>query len=262
MEEVMVTRNWIGGGENAEASDPANWSPTGAPRPGDTLTMLGTSPDTIDVAKNRDLAGDALNVRISGTPAIFGGSAVIDSEPGVTVPLNAIIDEGFLYTNGGTLRFIGTNTFSNGQSILNSNLTGTATLDLTAGADWGQHMIIDGQVGRGLSFKFEPGAKADEMLHVNKPNEFKGLIDLSAVTSADFIGLAHILFLGLEATSATLRHGILTLKNGNDVVDTVRIKDGTYLHVWQADAGVLLTAGNNSDVDRPGHLLGPIPLSH
>jgi hypothetical protein len=25
---------------------------------------------------------------------------------------------------------------------------------------------------------------------------------------------------------------------------------------------VLLTAGNNSDVDRPGHLLGPIPLSH
>lgn len=35
----MTDRHWLGGRGGNQASNPANWTPTGAPQPGDTLTM-------------------------------------------------------------------------------------------------------------------------------------------------------------------------------------------------------------------------------
>ena len=60
----MTDRTWLGGGNN-HARNPNDWSPAGAPQPGDTLSMLN---GTMNV-RDDDLAGNAVHV---GDP-ITGG---------------------------------------------------------------------------------------------------------------------------------------------------------------------------------------------
>ena len=68
----MTSRTWIGGGNN-KASNPHDWSPTGVPQVGDTLSIDGASeqpppPFTMNVRGN-DLAGDTLSIS-RATPTI------------------------------------------------------------------------------------------------------------------------------------------------------------------------------------------------
>lgn len=56
----MTTRTWIGGGNN-QATNPSDWSPSGAPQPGDTLSIAS---GTMNIFGNA-LAGDNLTV-VSG----------------------------------------------------------------------------------------------------------------------------------------------------------------------------------------------------
>lgn len=57
----MTNRTWIGGGNN-EASNPKDWSPTGAPQAGDTLVMNGETNNPINVS-DYNLRGNSLNVQ-------------------------------------------------------------------------------------------------------------------------------------------------------------------------------------------------------
>ena len=54
----MTDRTWLGGGNN-NARNPHDWSPTGAPQPGDTLSMVNGG--TMNV-RDDDLAGNAVHV--------------------------------------------------------------------------------------------------------------------------------------------------------------------------------------------------------
>jgi hypothetical protein len=84
----MTNRTWIGGG-NDKASNPNDWSPTGAPQPGDTLTI---SSGTMYVSDD-NLAGDTLDlpgkerVSVSG-PRPWGApvfqEALMPDEPTTT----------------------------------------------------------------------------------------------------------------------------------------------------------------------------------
>jgi hypothetical protein len=62
----LASRTWIGGGGNNEANNPNNWSPTGAPKPGDDLTD-SVAGSTIDI-RGKALAGDTLTA--------FGGVTI------------------------------------------------------------------------------------------------------------------------------------------------------------------------------------------
>jgi hypothetical protein len=60
---MATTRTWIGGG-NDRASNANDWSPTGAPQPGDTLTDP-VNGSTINISDNV-LRGDTLSILASG----------------------------------------------------------------------------------------------------------------------------------------------------------------------------------------------------
>ncbi len=60
---MSTSRIWIGGADN-NAGNPQNWSPTGAPQPGDTLVLLDNGPFhafTLHIRGN-DLAGNTLTI--------------------------------------------------------------------------------------------------------------------------------------------------------------------------------------------------------
>jgi hypothetical protein len=61
----MTDKIWVGGGNN-NARNPNDWSPTGVPQPGDTLSMPNGG--TMNVSDN-DLAGNAVHV---GAPLTLG----------------------------------------------------------------------------------------------------------------------------------------------------------------------------------------------
>ena len=65
---TVVNRAWLGGSNN-QASNPNDWSPTGAPAPGDTLSIAANAA-AIGVSGN-DLAGDTLTLTGDGDVAYF-----------------------------------------------------------------------------------------------------------------------------------------------------------------------------------------------
>lgn len=90
----MTIRQWIGGGNN-QASNPNDWSPTGVPQPGDSLSVIGSN--TMNVSDD-DLAGNTLSV-------IPAGGAFVANLSKATMSAFAEFD--------------GTSTFNLAQSSLN-----------------------------------------------------------------------------------------------------------------------------------------------
>ena len=89
----MTTRTWVGGHFYTshhfpnDAQSPANWSPTGAPQPGDYLIMVSGN---MDVMSGYNLAGDELHL---GNGQVNAG------------PVNIAIHNGGDLTVGGALNF-------------------------------------------------------------------------------------------------------------------------------------------------------------
>ena len=240
-----VSLTWVGGGSNL-ASDPANWTPAAAPKPGDTL-HIGSG--TIDVRGNA-LAGDTL----STLP--FGGTVDIDAEraakldlvvgPNVTtnvdvhgaVTLNVSnTNQGRLNTSGGTIRFVGANAL-NGSQVFDDRLTGNATLSLYGGQGEGDLTEVNGAVGRGLTLALT----GISQLKIDQPAKFQAAIDVSHP------GIINdVTFAGLHATSADLLDGILLLFNGDKLVDTTRVAASGTVQLHQTSAGVILSAGAVSE---------------
>jgi hypothetical protein len=125
----MATRTWIGGG-NSNASNAADWSPSGTPKPGDSLSVTGplTQPFpsyTMSVYGNA-LADDTVSTwaanltlndysAMSVTVSVQLGSDTINLATGSTLNLAT---SGFVYTFGGSATV---------------NITGNANLKLTDG---------------------------------------------------------------------------------------------------------------------------------
>jgi hypothetical protein len=254
----MSLLTWLGNVDH-QASNPANWSPNGAPQSGDALLM---STGVMHIG-SQDLAGDTLTVSLIGPNPSQGGSAELDLASAAVVPLTAHINGGMLHTIGGTLQFIDSSDFSAYSTVFNSNLSGSGTLAITGSNHHGETMEVNGTVGADLTFIVNRGGAPDATLQIDRPADFQATIDLSAMTTNDFIGLGHIGLIGAHATGGTFSNGTLTLTDEDGAtVDTLRIKGGTGLQAWQSNTGVMLTAGRFNDIGAQGMQVTPIPLGN
>jgi hypothetical protein len=108
----MTARTWIGGKSNNQVTDPSNFSPMGAPEPGDDLTITS---GTMNISGRQLPASDVLNV---------GGDATVNIRNGVEDHL----------TVGGTAHVNLTNSVSatiyKVVGNISINTTGTNHLDL------------------------------------------------------------------------------------------------------------------------------------
>jgi hypothetical protein len=252
----MTLRVWQGNITH-QAGDPAGWSPSGAPQPGDALLM---STGIMHIG-SKDLADDTLTVNMAATPP-QPGAAELHLAHGAVVPITAHINGGTLHTVGGTLQFIGGSDFNAFTTAFNSNLTGDGTLRLTGGNAHGEWMEVNGTVGKDLTFAINSSSAPDATLQIDRPADFKALIDLSADTGPDFLGLGHIGLSGLHASGGSFNNDTLTLTDEDGAtVDTLRIKGGAGLQAWQSNTGVVLTAGSYNDLGIHGINTTPIPLT-
>jgi hypothetical protein len=237
----MTNRTWVGGGNN-QASNPSDWSPTGAPQPGDTLII---SSGTMDVS-GKALAGDTLDLSVTGNTANIYLKGDIAATAHVT--------EGSLHTFGGTIRFVGSNLFSShATAVFNSNLTGSATLDIIGAGGMGSSVEVNGNVGSGLTFGFESQIPVTAM-QIDHPKEFLGQLDLPPSPGLEFVA-----FMGLHVTSADLHDDLLSMYHGRSLVDAVRVVGGSDLQLQQNSQGVMLTEGYG-EFAQPGGPGTAIPL--
>jgi hypothetical protein len=262
----VAARTWIGGASN-NAANPNDWSPSGAPQPGDSLT-IGSG--TIDISGN-DLAGDTLAVSpgtasgpfevadIAATASatldlsVLLGTANVSVAPDSVLTINAHVNAGYLNASGGTLRFIGTSTFDAYKTVLSDSVTGPGTLDLYGANATGSFMEVKGAVGPGPTFNISSNGAGDAGLQIDHPGTFLGDIQLQSGFAA---------FMGLHATGAELLGGILALFNGAALVDLARLSNpgGSGLHIQQNADGVMVSAGLG-DYDQPGGIGTPLPLT-
>jgi hypothetical protein len=163
-----MNRTWVGGGNN-EANNPNDWSPTGAPQTGDTLSDP-VNGSTINVTGNA-LRGDAFSIPVltqgvtfdlthygqlnlnssigSGTVANVSGVAKIDvTTTFAPVPetlrvnlagyslLFGTFDLGtstYATVVGGEYWDSGTTALKGGNLVLDTSVVGSGTFDLTTG---------------------------------------------------------------------------------------------------------------------------------
>ncbi|HEX2940018.1 MAG TPA: hypothetical protein VHO91_03160 [Rhodopila sp.] len=262
-----TTLTWVGGGDNL-ASDPADWSPSGVPAPGDTLFVnTGTINLTGDVLAGATLEVDApqasvaINVDgdaslnlVEGSPQPSGATVNLAIAAGSTLALNAFVELSTFQSNGGTIAFTGTNTFAAFKTVFDDDLTGTGTLAISSGNAAGESMEFNGAVGSGLTVVVGSGA-ADADLIIDRPQDFSAQIRLMPTP----VTLGHIEFVGLHATSATLSGGILQLYDGTTQVDAVRFDNANQaVQLQQTSQGVYLTAGGASDIPLLGGTAIPL----
>ncbi|PPQ29173.1 hypothetical protein CCS01_22555 [Rhodopila globiformis] len=245
----IPTRLWVGGGGNA-AGNPANWSPAGVPQPGDTLQIAGGK--TINVMGN-DLAGDTLTVTGTGSAGprvtinashkaqlnLQDYNAPVTLNVSDTVSLNAISQYG-LDASGGTIQFIGNNALGH-SSVLNATLSGSATVLLAGSPGEGASAEINGAAGPNLTFSLQGLAS----MQIDHPGQFAGALNLSGNTPP----FGTVLLAGLTATRGTLMSGVLSLFNGNQLVEHVRVGGYTAnLGLDQTSAGVILNQTHSGSI--------------
>ena len=270
---VPTSLTWVGGGSN-QASNAADWSPGVAPEPGDVLS-IGSG--TINVAGNA-LAGDTLTVvSVAGSqPAVstvintsaaatlnlavdnlppyeFTETLQINVAAGSTLTLNANVATAATTISGGTVDFVGASSFV-GKTVLSDNLVGSGSIAIPSGNHTLGSVEVNGSVGSGLTFIMQ-SANASSDLTLDQPGTFAGVIQ---VTNSLF-SLGHVLFAGIQATSAELLGGVLQMFDGSTLVDSTRFSEpaGSIPHLNQVAAGVVLTVGAQSDT---GHTGTVIPL--
>ena len=254
----IPTRLWIGGGDNA-AGNPANWSPAGVPQPGDAL-QIGNGA-TLNVTGN-DLAGDTLQVGNSGSAITVDAKdnaqldlsipfSTVNLNVAGTAMLNASAVHGALNANGGTIQFIGTTQLGATRAILNDTLTGNATVALNGAQGEGTLVEVGGAAGQGLTFSLQGVAE----LQIDHPDQFAAALNIGGGGTP----LETVLLAGLTATRGELMNGALSLFNGSQLVDQVRVGGFTgNLTLDQTTAGVMLDQ-NHIGLGLPS--IGAIPLT-
>ncbi len=258
-----ISLTWIGGGNNL-ASNPADWSPSVAPKAGYTLSMgSGTM-----IVSGNDLAGDTLlitpnataNIDTSGPTTLKisasspGSHVNINAAVGSTLTLTANIVSGYLNVSGGKLSFIGNSSFHAFNTVLSDKIVGTGTLFLLGGNATGEFMEIKGSVGKRLTFDISAPGPDDAGLQIDHPSTFHGAIVLNS---------GFVAFMGMQATRGELLNGVLEMFNGSKLVNTTRFvsdpNDGGALQMQQTSAGVMLSIGLG-DHYQPGGIGTVLPL--
>jgi hypothetical protein len=263
----MTTRTWIGGANN-KATNGKDWSPTGVPQPGDDLLM---TQGVMDIAGNA-LAGDQLTVS-GGTVTInthsearldlhasFALLTTADVNVHGTVMLTAdVVGLAQLNISGGKIHFIGSSSFTGLTQVFDDNLVGSGTLNLSSGNHLNEHMEINGEVGRGLTFNLTTSGPPFTSLQIDHPGRFHGLINIVEPVIGPSLAFGYVALMGLHATSADIRDDILLLFDGKRLVDTTRLSGGIGLKLEQNSQGVMLSEGAG-DLSQPGGPGTIIPL--
>ena len=239
----MTTRTWVGGG-NDQASNPADWSPAGAPQPGDALVM---DSGTINVAGNA-LAGDRLSldkngatytINVSGNTPMNWGAQYGDT---VTVNLAAHSKwvggfgsgPGDQVTIAGPGRFANQNSVVNGTAVIDADVTGTGSftnfeahssgkLEFVRSVAATQSVATSGYQTYGGQFG---------VVQVDDPQHYH---------AATTLGFGEIVLKGLSATSYSLQNDMLTLFDGDTAIDHVRLTLGAVNGFGPQDFGVSQT---------------------
>lgn len=253
-----MANTWLGGGNN-NASNPKDWSPGGAPTPGETLNI---EQGTINVHQG-DLSGDTLDVTdtVSSPPdvtinaynnSVFsletggyvnGGKAStvdinIHGNAYVSIPLAETAN---LTTSGGNLVFLGgSNEFLDNQ-VFNSALWGNSNIVLDSANLLPEHMELGGYVAPGLNFDIDGNGPPLTSLQIDHPNEFHAVLTVNAAGS-DGNGLGYVGFMGIHATAVDISGDMLQMFNGNKLVDSTLYTGATTgIGFEQTSAGVFLT---------------------
>ena len=270
----MTMRTWKGGGNDA-ARNPHDWSPNGAPQPGDHPNI---TQGVINISGNA-LAGDTLLVGASIPPsaartidintsaaAALILKASLPPGPSTSVELNVhgmatftadIVGLSQLTTSGGTIHFIGSSTFTGLHQVFDNNLVGSATLNLDSANHLPEQMEINGAVGGGLTFNLTSNGPPFTGLQIDQPSQFHGVIHIDPPPFPGAFGF--VAFMGLHATSADLHNDMLRMFDGNTLVDTTRLSGGSGLQLEQNSQGVMLSQGSG-DFLQPGGAGTIIPL--
>jgi hypothetical protein len=186
----MTDRTWLGGGNN-NARNPNDWSPTGAPQSGDTLSMIN---GTMNV-RDDDLAGNAVHV---GDPITSGQDTFNLSHHAVlAVVQNQFTSSETTVNVSGrdTLRF--SSTFPSGSQVI-ANLDPHARL--TASFD---------MVFGGLTVNGDAGAK----LINDQSDTLRGV---QALITPDVLGIGSISVGSAQGVAGSIEFGH-SVSRGQDV---------------------------------------------
>jgi hypothetical protein len=189
----MTTRIWIGGGNN-KASNPKDWSPTGAPQPGDSLLITG-SPNamppngTINIAGN-DLAGDTLTAGSIPTHSIV----TINLSHDATLNLETLVQGIIVIPQSTTINITGDATLTGDTLAAYNTQTinighGTLTLDnlSTTGPAVGQSVVINSS-GGALKLQGNANEDVNSTIAVNAPVKGTGMfLDGGSLTFSDSV---------------------------------------------------------------------------
>lgn len=264
----MASHAWLGGGIN-RANKAANWSPSGIPQAGDTLTMTS---GTMNVIGN-DLAGDTLTMTGRDTVNLFNATASITALPAPEVgsetlspaPLINVIGNDTLHANiaAGTIdifphsvwtgsvfaEFIpaGTGTFSEalivegGRNSVFMNTSTSEVIQNIASIDVnvlgiGSFSLEFGSLefGRSVGPGQTVAVGLNGTLHLDDPAQFAGSVSLQG----GFVDLAKM----AAADSYSYSSGVLSIFAGNTVIDTLKLINATTAQVEVTKAGAILTA--------------------
>ncbi|WP_428538579.1 hypothetical protein [Rhodopila sp.] len=254
----MVARTWIGGGTNS-ATDPANWSPAGAPVPGDSLTMSngtmnidltdldppgqflvnGTAAINMVAATvcpiNTGNNGNNLTINMRGPVSTSinqgGGSVTLDLAGAWSGTINqsALPGSGTLTVNGGVLVHSGNSVIGpDGSSArINSVVLGTGSFTITNFHGGTGILEFSKAVGPGQTVTVSNGFDGQAVLIINDPSAFFGTVLLQGnpadKTEVSVIHLNNL----VGADSYSFAGDILSLWDAGRVIDTLSLTSAT-----------------------------------
>jgi hypothetical protein len=253
----MTDRTWLGGGNN-NARNPKDWSPTGAPQPGDTLSMpnggtmnvrdddlvgnavhvgdpTGTLQETFNLSRHASLAV-VQNVDTSSETVVnvhgrdtLRFSSVFPSGPDLTVNLNphARLTASFTMTFGGLTvndghgaRLINdqSDTLNGVHAVIDPDVFGNGSWTVSSAQGVGGSIEFGRSVSRGQSVSV--GGDPGRDLASGLKIDHPHAFDASVVMQPQ----SDIDLVGLaKADSYTFKNDMLAIFAGNHVIDRLRL---------------------------------------
>jgi hypothetical protein len=209
------------------------------------------APDGLGVLNVNVSGNDGLSLAMGGPPAEHM-SDTFDLTAHSNLLSTDTMGFGQLTVNGkgATDTFTGYSSFSGTQVILNTDIMGTGSIITAAGIIGTSvtqgSLTINGSVGAGVTILTAGGSRVEEFagggsLTINDLSTFKGTV---------IVGLGetnNVQLSGLDATSYDLKGDILSLYNGNKLVDKLNFQNQSGQNEYVSPVGMQgLTVSHNS----------------